>query len=137
VGTGVILVDTDVLIWHLRGLPAAREWLRSARRSGPLAVSAISVAELTGGMRSAERREVWALLSALPTEPVTDAVARRAGELLRTYRRSHSIATSDALSAATALERGLELATLNVRHFPMFAGLRAPFEPGGPTGYPR
>lgn len=124
----MILVDTDVLIAHLRGVPPAREWLLGARDRAPLAVSAITVAELTGGMRSGERREVWSLFTALRTEPVSDQIARRAGALMRTYRRSHGgIGLGDYLVAATALERGHELATLNVRHFPMVDGLVAPF----------
>lgn len=53
------LVDSDILIAHLRGVAAAREWLEQARRAtGPLAISVISVAEVAGGMRSGERREV-------------------------------------------------------------------------------
>lgn len=127
-GSRVILVDSDVLIAHLRGFEPARAWLRKARTSGPLAVSVVSIAELTGGMRSAERREVWALLSALRAEPVTKLVARRAGEFMRQYRRSHNgIAIADYLIAATAELRGQQLATLNVRHFPMFADLQPPF----------
>jgi len=125
----VILVDSDVLIAHLRGTEQARAWLRKARTAGPLAVSVVSIAELTGGMRSAERREVWTLLSSLRTEPVTELVARRAGELMRQYRRSHSgIGLGDYLIAATAELRGQMLATLNVRHFPMFTDLRPPFD---------
>ena len=128
----MILVDTDVLIAHLRGAEPARSWLREARGLGPLSVSVVSVAELTGGMRSGERREVWALLTALRPEPVTEIVARRAGELMRRYRRSHQgIGTADYLIAATAETRGAELATLNLRHFPMFPDLRAPFDLDG------
>lgn len=125
----MILVDTDVLIAHLRGVEPARNWLRKTRAAGPLAVSVVSIAELTGGMRSVERREVWALLGALRAEPVTELVARRAGELMRQYRRSHNgIGIADYLIAATAQLHGQQLATLNVRHFPMFADLRPPFE---------
>lgn len=124
----MILVDTDVLIAHLRGLPEARDWIQSARTEAPLAVSVVSVVELTGGMRTAERREVWALLSVLRTEPVTEVVARRAGEYMREFRRSHSaIGVADYLIAATAATQGARLATLNIRHFPMFPDLRAPF----------
>jgi predicted nucleic acid-binding protein len=124
----LILVDTDVLIAHLRGADQARKWLKQARMGGPLAVSVVSVAELTGGMCSPGRREVWALLGSLRTEPVTELVARRAGELIRQYRRSHiGIGLGDYLIAATAETRGLELATLNVRHFPMFSFLQPPF----------
>lgn len=124
----MILVDTDVLIAHLRGDERARTWLLDARRSEPLVTSVVTVAELTGGMRTAERREVWALLGALHPVPVTEVVARRAGELMREYRRSHSgIGTADYLIAATAETHGTALATLNVRHFPMFPGLTPPF----------
>jgi predicted nucleic acid-binding protein len=125
----VILVDSDVLIAHLRGVAAARDWLIAARRGGPLSISVVSIAEIVGDMRSAERREVWRLLGSFRAEPATEIIARRAGELTRRYRRSHSgIGLADYLIGATADVKGLELATLNVRHFPMFEGLRPPFE---------
>lgn len=126
----MILVDSDVLIAHLRAHAAARDWLTDARRrTGRLAASVVSIAEITGGMRSGERRDVVRLLDTLHTLPVDDAVARRAGELRRRYRRSHhTIGIADYLIAATALVHGCDLATLNTRHFPMFDGLSAPFE---------
>lgn len=126
----MILVDTDVLVWSLRGSEPARAWLRGAREREPLAISVVSIAELTGGMRSAERDRVWSLLAALRPEPVTEVIARRAGELRREYRASHgAISTPDYLIAGTADVLGARLATLNTRHFPMFKGLRAPFKP--------
>jgi hypothetical protein len=125
----VILVDSDVLIAHLRGVEQARTWLLDAReRTGPLATSVVTVAEVTGGMRSVERPAVWRLLGSLHVEGVSEAIGRRAGELMRRYRRSHAhIGLADYLIAGTADVLGLELATLNVRHFPMVRGLRAPF----------
>lgn len=127
----MILVDTDVLISHLRGVPEANEWLRDARTKDPLAVSVVALAEIVGGMRSPERREVTRLLSSLRTLPVNELIGYRAGELRRRYRRSHSnIGMADYLIAATADVHGLSLATLNVKHFPMFHPLRPPFELG-------
>jgi len=124
----VILVDSDILIAHLRGVPAARDWLVEARRRDRLAISVVSTVEIVGGMRSAERREVWRLLSAFKVEPATEIVARRAGDMMRRYPRSHAgIGLGDYLVAATVDVKGLELATLNVRHFPMFPDLRPPF----------
>lgn len=125
----MILVDSDVLIAHLRGVGQATEWLQRARReSGPLAVSVVSIAEIAGGMRSSERSAVWRLLDSFRSEDVSNLVARRAGELMRTHRRSHAaIGLGDYLIAATADLAGLDLATLNVRHYPMFKGLRPPF----------
>jgi predicted nucleic acid-binding protein len=124
----VIVVDSDVLIAHLRGVGAARDWLIGTRKSGPLAISVISIAELVGGMRSVERRQVWRLLASFRAEPVSEIIARRAGEMMRRYRRSHTgIGLGDYLIAATADVKGLQLATLNVRHFPMFKDLQPPF----------
>ena len=98
----MILVDSDVLIAHLRGMSVAHQWLLDARqRTGPLAVSVVSVAEILGGMRSGERREVNRLLGALQTLAVDDVVARLAGELRRRYPaplpRSASPTTSSPL----------------------------------------
>ena len=125
----MILVDSDVLIEHLRGNAAAREWLVQARRSsGPLAISVVSLTEIAGGMRSPERREVMRLLGSMQRFEVGEQVAWRAATLMREYRRSHSgIGLGDYLIAATALTEGLELATLNVGHYPMFPELARPF----------
>lgn len=125
----MILVDSDVLIAHLRGIEVARDWLIEARTAtGRLSVSVVSYAEITGGMRSAERRAVERLFGGLAILDVTRAVGARAGEFRRTWRRSYQgIGTVDYLIAATAAVAGLDLATLNVKHFPMFGGLEAPF----------
>lgn len=123
-----MLVDSDILIAHLRGLHAARDWLIEAREEAPLAISVVSVAELVGGMRSAQRREVWRLLASFRAEPATEIIARRAGDFRRKYRHSHDgIGLGDYLIAGTAEVKGYDLATLNVRHFPMFENLRPPF----------
>lgn len=125
----MILVDSDILIAHLRGIDEARQWLLRARRdTGRLAISAICVAEVAGGMRSGERREVTRLLASLEVFAVSRQIGWRAAEYMRQFRRSHSgIGLGDYLIAATADIEGLELATLNVKHFPMFDGLGPPF----------
>ncbi len=125
----MILIDSDVLIDHLRGKAAARDWLVRARQSsGPLAISVVSLAEIAGGMRPPERREVMRLLGSMQRFEVTEQVAWRASTLMQEYRRSHSgIGLGDYLIAATALTEGLEIATLNTRHYPMFPELERPF----------
>jgi predicted nucleic acid-binding protein len=58
-------------------------------------------------MRSIERREVWRLLASFRAEPTTEVIGRRAGEMMRQYRRSHNdIGLGDYLIAATAEVKG-------------------------------
>jgi predicted nucleic acid-binding protein len=44
------------------------------------------------------------------------------------YARSHGLGIADAVIAATTRLHGLRLATLNVRHYPMFADIRPPYQ---------
>lgn len=121
------LFDSTILIAHLRGDSRATELLADSVEDGGLA-SVVSRAEVDGGMRSGERRDVSRLFDGLELVPVTDAIARRAGAHLRRHRRSHpGIDLADYLIASTAEEEEAQLATLNVKHFPMFRGLRAPW----------
>jgi hypothetical protein len=120
------LLDTSVIIDILRGHTPA---LDLARRLGePPACSEITRVEVLRGMRSTERRITERLFETVRWIAIDEAIARRAGNLGRTWRRSRSgIATADLIIAATAEELGLQLTTMNVKHFPMFAGLRAPY----------
>lgn len=121
------LFDSTVLIAHLRGDERATSLLLEHSSQGPHA-SVVSRAEIEGGMRSPDRAAVARLFEGTHLLPVTDAVARRAGTELRRFRRSHTgIDLADYLIGATAAEHGLDLFTLNVKHFPMFKGLRAPW----------
>jgi predicted nucleic acid-binding protein len=43
---------------------------------------------------------------------------------MRHFHRSYGIDIPDAIIAATAEHHGLELATLNLKHFPMFPRLK-------------
>lgn len=121
------LFDSTILIAHLRGVAQATRLLVDAVEGGALA-SVISRAEIEGGMRSGERGDVARLFDGLSLIPVTDAVARRAGVHLRTYRRSHpGIDLADYLIAASAEESHATLITLNVKHFPMFTKMQPPW----------
>lgn len=120
------VIDTTVPIDLLRGSEAAIAWVASLDRR--LVASEVTRAELLRGLRSHERGAAERLFAALRWVGVTESISQRAGELGRTWRRSHAgIATIDLIIAATALELGAELATANVRHFPMFPDLAPPY----------
>jgi predicted nucleic acid-binding protein len=80
--------------------------------------------ELIQGSRNlAEQRMIEWFLARMPAIAVNDAVSTRAYELMRAYFLSHGLLIVDALLAATALEYGLTLYTLNVRDFRMVPNL--------------
>ena len=119
--------DSTVLIAHLRGDERATALLIARPREERL-VSVVSRVEIEGGMRSAERADVARLFGVVTMVPVSDAIAQRAGAHLRAHRRSHQgIDLADYLIAATVDVHDAVLATLNVKHFPMFEGLRPAF----------
>ena len=120
------LLDTSVLIDVLRGSEAAADWLQSLTEVP--ACSELTRAEVLRGVRSPERSRTERLLAALRWVPVDEPVSRRAGELGRRYRRSHpGLSIVDFAIAATAELLEAELATANLRHYPMFTGLAAPY----------
>lgn len=122
------LVDTSVLVDHLRGDQRAAEVLRRERSRGALHASEITRLEVLAGMRAAEEAPTRALLDTLIWHPVDAGVAEEAGALGRRWLPSHgAIDGADLAIAATAVLTGTRLMTRNVRHFPMFPGLRPPY----------
>lgn len=64
------------------------------------------------------------LIAAVPVHPVSISIAMRAGILDgESTARGIRIAFSDLLIGTTALELGFKVATLNLRHFRLIAGL--------------
>ena len=122
------LVDTSVLIDYLRGHLGAGEVLEAERAAAPLHASEITRLEILVGMRPQEEGGTRALLSSLVWHPVDADVAEEACALGRQWLASHhSIDSADLAIAATAISAGSRLLTRNVRHFPMFVGLRPPY----------
>jgi predicted nucleic acid-binding protein len=121
-----VVLDTTVLVDQLRGSEEAFEYL-AGLEDRPIC-SEISRIEVVQGLRSSERRAANKLFASVAWVPVDETVARRAGELGRRWRKSHSgIGVADLAIAATAEELDAALATQNIKHFPMFKGLRAPY----------
>jgi predicted nucleic acid-binding protein len=112
-----MLVDTDVLIWHLRGYPKATLRLDQLKA---LNLSAICYFEILQGiLNKAELDAVKKMLTkrSATVIPVTETVTQRAIELMETFTLSHGLQMGDALIAATALELNVPILTANVKHF--------------------
>lgn len=120
------LIDTDVLIEYLRGRERAAKFLEGME--GELMISAVTVAELSSGVRAGDEMDALdEFLSAFQVIPVDDQLARRGGLIRQQYHPSHGTGLADALIAATALDRQAPLVTFNQRHYPMLSSVVQPY----------
>lgn len=123
-----ILVDTSVLIDVLRGEERAARVLRESRLGGPLHASEVTRLEVMAGMRPREEAATRALLDVLTWHPLDERVAEVAGDLGRRWLPGNrGIDAADLAIAATAVLLDARPLTRNVKHFPMFDGLTAPY----------
>jgi len=116
-----VLLDSSVLIDLLRRRPGAAARLRRVQQEGDTPyVCAVSVEEVTRGLRPTEDDNAIALLEALETAPLGVPEGRLAGFWRRSFaRRGRTLAQSDCLIAAAAAGVGARLATGNPKDFPM------------------
>jgi predicted nucleic acid-binding protein len=118
-----MLVDTDVLIWYLRGHAGAARFLASL---GAFKLSAVSYMELVQGCRN---RQEWERIRKdlnsrqVRIMPISEVVSDRAMTLVETHFLGHGLLLADALIAATALEHSLTLCSANSKHFRPIQGL--------------
>jgi predicted nucleic acid-binding protein len=113
-----IVVDTDVLILHLRGNESVRAMLREAAQDSLLCCSAITIGEIHAGMSEEEREMTEKLLNSLQVIDVDRKIAALAGDYRRTIK-SHHLELDDCLIAATCVVNKATLITGNVKHYPM------------------
>ena len=106
-----MLVDTDVIIWYLRGEKKAVDLIDHMRS---FALSAVSYMEILHGLRNKIELRQWkAYVKARGIQIllVDQDVTARAIFWTEEYALSHRIRLADALIGATANVHGLELLT--------------------------
>ena len=143
-----VLLDTNVLSEVRRPAPDPKvlTWLDTIDEDRAF-ISVASIAELKRGialMDAGRRKDALAawLAEDLPARfarrivPIDPAVAERWGELMAQARRSgFALSVMDGFFAATALHRGLVLATRNTREFaPLGVPLLNPWTGEGEVG---
>src|SRR2546423_15019720 len=125
-----IILDADVIIRGEKGSFELKAWL-SKHSDERFEVAAITVAELWHGVERATAPHknkrlhyLRALLAVLPILPYTEQTAYEHARIWAKLEAAGKMAGSyDLIVAATALERGSQVATFNRRHFDSIKGL--------------
>ncbi|MGB5750798.1 MAG: type II toxin-antitoxin system VapC family toxin [Desulfobacterales bacterium] len=112
-----MLVDTDVLVWYMRGNEKAK---RAIRNLTEFSISVVTYIELIQGLRNKEELNV--LRNSLKGWNadiiyINEEISTKAMFLVEQYYLSHSIQLADALIGATAVIYGLPLHTSNTKHY--------------------
>jgi tRNA(fMet)-specific endonuclease VapC len=126
-----IILDADVIIRGEKGNFDFPGWVAS-RADDSFEIAAITVAELwhgvervTGARKARRRQYLEAVLAALPIIPYTEQTAYEHARIWADLEAAGKmIGYYDVIVAATALERGCDIATFNQRHFALVKGLR-------------
>lgn len=127
-----VLLDSSILIDLLRHRGGAVARLRRLQQEGDTPyVCAVSVEEVTRGLRPREDDGAIELFEGLLDAPMGTPEGRLAGLWHRSFaRRGRTLAQSDCLIAAVAAGINARLATGNPKDFPM-RGLRVEHWPVG------
>jgi hypothetical protein len=112
-----MLIDTDVIIWHMRGNLRATKALD--RLQDPT-ISAVTYMELVRGMSN--KRELKTLREILAGRgievlPINEGISHKAMFLVEQHFHSHSLRLADALIGSTAIEHAQSLLTANTKHY--------------------
>ncbi len=125
------LLDTGVVIRHLRGQPATVAWLRRLSIQGRLGISSITRSEIHAGLHPLEAELTQKLLNRLVTYHLSPTIADLAGDYIREYQvKRINLNPYSAIIAATAITCQLTVVTLKPNDFPMPGITLCPLPPG-------
>ncbi len=114
------LLDSDIIIWHLRGRREITAMLKEIQNFGLPACSALSVLEVQVGVKKGEEEKTDRFLRSLRIFDVNREIANKAAQLIREYKiKGITIDLPDAVIAGTCILHDLILATLNKKHYPI------------------
>jgi hypothetical protein len=114
-----VLIDTDIAIDFLRGLPAAKALIMPLWENNAAFLSLLSVYELYAGMHPKEKEATHDFIHACRIESLTLEITQQASAGYQYYRKKGiTLTTVDCLIWATAKINYHKIATRNIRHYP-------------------
>ena len=114
-------IDSDILIWHLRGEEHSVRFLQKLQKKEEITlwIGCMQRAEVVFFMRSNEKEATLHFLSQFSTAPVNQEIIDNAAQLYRKWHHSHGIDINDTILAATVMQTGGKIYCLNKKHYPM------------------
>lgn len=112
-----MIIDTDIIIWYLRGNEKARILIE---QHIPFSMSVVTYMELVQGMiNKAEFRSFQKQIKRWNTNviQIDKDISSRAMFYVQEYALSHSMMLADALIAATVVQNSERLLTANDKHY--------------------
>ena len=118
----MVVIDTDIIIWILRGNKDIEELFKKVvnETDGYIFITPIQIAEIYAGIRQKERPDAENFIESLSVIDINKSIGRLAGDFINRYGRTHNVTIADAMIAASAKLNLFKLWTLNKRHYPMF-----------------
>lgn len=114
------LVDTNIIIWVLRGSEIYEKILQRFKNKGSISISTVTVAEVFMNSYPSELTLTENILKESEILDVNYRIAKQGGLYWQQYNKKFkNLSLVDCIIAATAKDQNLTLLTLNVRHFPM------------------
>lgn len=112
------LLDTGLLIRHLRGQKSTVQLLRGLAKTNRLCISALTRLELRAGAHPNEMVATQKLVSRFVTLDLNADIAESAGEIMAQSKdMTRPLLVPDAIIAATALIHNISLVTFNAQDF--------------------
>jgi predicted nucleic acid-binding protein len=118
-----MLIDTDVLIWYLKGNEKARVIIEKQKG---FSISVVTYIELVRGMRNKnELNELRKAFRDWTTRIlyINEEISAKAMFYIEKHFLSHSLKLADSLICATALTNGLSILTGDDKHYKMITGI--------------
>ena len=111
-----LLIDTDIFIDFLKGMPPAK----AVFRSGDIDIysSILTKKELLNkpGLKDSEKKKIVGIFAGIKIISIDSDISTKYSDLLEKYHDNH-LQPPDAIIAATAWSKNLPLLTRNRKHF--------------------
>ena len=109
------MIDSDIIIWYLKGRDKEVQLLEELSGKGELFTSVVTIAEIRAGLTKDAKKIIRELKNIFKPLDITEEIAEKTTE----FKQKYKLDIADMFIAATAVVNKLTLVTYNKKHFSM------------------